>query len=59
MLCFFCESTSSDWLVSLWLQIHGFVVVMDDAAFDDDVADQLLMSPQLIDQMLPPATKTA
>lgn len=40
------------------LRIGGFIVVVDDVPFDDDVTDQLLVSSQLVDQMLPSAAKT-
>ena len=29
------------------------VVVMDDRALDDDVADDLVVTPQLVDQVFP------
>lgn len=39
-------------------QVQRLVVVVHDAAFDDDAADQILVAPQLVDQVLPPAAGT-
>lgn len=38
------------------LQVQCLVVVVHDTAFDDDGADELVVAPQLVDQVFPPAT---
>lgn len=40
------------------LQVQRLVVVVHHAALDDHGADQLLVAPQLVDQVLPPAAGT-
>ena len=39
------------------LQVHRVVIVVDNVAFDDDVTDDLLMSSQLVNKVLPSAVK--
>lgn len=41
--------------VLLQLQVQSIGVIIDDVAFNDDVTDDLLMSSQLVNQVLPSA----
>lgn len=36
-------------------EVQGFVVIIHDVSSDDDVADELLVPAQLVNQVLPPS----
>lgn len=39
------------------LKIQDFVIFINKIAFDYDISDEFLMTPELVDQMFPPAAE--